>query len=73
MTWAQRLKRVFDIDVQTCDACGGTARIVAAVEDPVVIKKILAHLDARGAMPQAYHRPAARAPPPMPQRVPNLP
>ena len=34
MTWAQRLKRVFNIDVTTCVNCGGAARIVASVEDP---------------------------------------
>ena len=71
MTWAQRLKRVFDIDVQTCEACCGGVKIIAAVEDPVVIKKILDHLDAQGALPQAFHRPAVRAPP-VPQRVPTL-
>ena len=37
MRWAQRLKRVFGIDVQTCAACGGTMRIIACIEDPVVI------------------------------------
>ncbi len=63
MSWAKRLKRVFDIDVQTCDACGGAVKIVAAVEDPVAIKKILDHLDKQGAMPQAYHRPEVRGPP----------
>lgn len=49
MTWAQRLKRVFDIDVDTCDQCGGAAReivwVIACIEDPMVIKKILDHLD----------------------------
>jgi hypothetical protein len=68
MTWAKRLKRVFDIDVQTCNDCGGAVKIVAAVEDPVAIRKILDHLDEQGAMPQAYHRPAVRAPP-TPQMV----
>ena len=29
MTWAQRLKRVFGIDVTTCIHCGGAVRIVA--------------------------------------------
>ena len=24
MTWAQRLKRVFKIDIETCNQCGGT-------------------------------------------------
>jgi hypothetical protein len=23
MSWAQRLKRVFDIDIETCEYCGG--------------------------------------------------
>jgi len=30
MTWAQRLKRVFNIDVSTCGHCGGTLRIVVS-------------------------------------------
>jgi hypothetical protein len=37
MTRAQRLKRVFNIDVETCRACGGTAKVIAFIEDPVVI------------------------------------
>lgn len=44
MTWAQRLKRVFNIDIETCEKCQGPVRIIACVEDPVVIKKILDHL-----------------------------
>ena len=42
MTWAQRLKRVFNIE--TCSECGGEARIIASIEDPAVINQILAHL-----------------------------
>ena len=49
MTWAQRLKRVFGIDIQTCSECGGAMRIIACIEDAVVIEKILAHLDAKAA------------------------
>ena len=40
MTWAQRLKRVFGIDIETCPACGGALRIIACIEDPAVIEKI---------------------------------
>jgi hypothetical protein len=29
ITWAQRLKRVFGIDIETCRACGGADRIAA--------------------------------------------
>lgn len=72
MTWAKRLKRVFGIDVQTCDACGGAVKIVAAIEDPVTIKTIVDHLEEQGAMPLAYYRPAVRAPTKMKQEmVPN--
>ena len=49
MSWAQRLKRVFGIDIETCPACGGALRIIACIEDPSVIKKILSHLDAKDA------------------------
>ena len=63
MTWAQRLKRVFGIDIQTCPACGGALRIIACIEDPVVIEKILAHLDAKAAAAQASRPPPCRGPP----------
>jgi hypothetical protein len=45
ISWAQRLKRVFDIDVTTCSECGGDVRIIASIEDPAVIQEILAHVD----------------------------
>jgi len=44
MTWAQRLKRVFGIDIETCQQCGGVVKVLASIEDPVVIAKILSHL-----------------------------
>ena len=34
MTWAQRLKRVFSIDIEKCEKCGGPVRIIASIEDP---------------------------------------
>ncbi len=63
MTWAQRLKRVFGIDIETCPACGGAVRIIACIEDPEVIEKILTHLDAKGVPAEASRRPPCRAPP----------
>jgi len=50
MTWAQRLKRVFNIDIETCSACGGAVKIIACIEGPVVIQKILDYLDAKVAL-----------------------
>ena len=48
MTWGQRLKRVFGIDVETCRACGGAVRIII-IEDSVAIENILTHLDHKAA------------------------
>jgi hypothetical protein len=49
MNWAQRLKRVFRIDISQCP-CGGQLKIIACIEAPAVIQQILEHLDkqARG-------------------------
>ena len=57
MSWAQRLKRVFGIDIEACSVCGGAMRIIACIEDPVVIEKILAHLDAKAAAARASRPP----------------
>lgn len=63
MTWAQRLKRVFRIDIETCRHCGGWVKVIASIEDPGVIKQILEHLDRRtGQRPLAFEK-LARAPP----------
>jgi hypothetical protein len=44
MSWAQRLKRVFAIDIETCRQCGGRLRVIASIEQPEVIERILDHL-----------------------------
>ena len=44
LNWAHLLKRVFAIDMTTCPQCGGPLTILAAIEDPTVIIKILTHL-----------------------------
>ena len=63
MTWAQRLKRVFKIDVETCRVCGGAARVIACIEDPVIIKKILTHLATKDPSAAPSRLPPCRAPP----------
>jgi ribosomal protein S27E len=63
MSWAQRLKRVFRIDVETCQACGGAVKIIASIEDPVVIQKILAHLEQATPVREVVQLPGPRAPP----------
>ena len=44
LSWARLLKRVFEIDMTACSKCGGPLTIIAAIVDPPVITKILAHL-----------------------------
>jgi len=65
MTWAQRLRRVFDIDIEICSACGGAVKVIACIEDPVVIAKILTHLDEKAASARRGLSPESRAPPQM--------
>jgi len=59
MNWMRRLKRVFQIDIETCPDCGGTLRVIACIEDPPLIRHILAHIQRHEALPQRM----ARAPP----------
>jgi mitochondrial fission protein ELM1 len=45
MTWAQRLKRVFNISTsKLAVVCGGSVRVIACIEDQDVIDRILTHL-----------------------------
>jgi hypothetical protein len=38
------MRRGFDLDVLACPRCGGRMRLLATIEDPQVIRTILAHL-----------------------------
>jgi hypothetical protein len=60
MSWARLLKRIFNVDVEECPNCGKRMRIIAAIEEPAVIKKILDHLGLSTKVPQLA---PARAPP----------
>jgi hypothetical protein len=40
----QRLKRVFAIDIETCSDRGGTLRVIACIEEPALIARILGHV-----------------------------
>jgi hypothetical protein len=61
----QRLKRVFAVDIETCPDCGGTLRVVACIEDPPLIAKILGHVRLHEAVAAIQ----ARAPPADSQQV----
>ena len=63
MTWAQRLKRVFNIVIETCSVCGGAMTVIACIEDPVVIKQILDHVEHKAEASEPRALPESRAPP----------
>jgi len=50
---------VFAIDVLAC-ACGGRLRLIATIEDPAVVQRILGHLGLPTELPGLY---PARPPP----------
>jgi hypothetical protein len=37
------------MDIESCSQCGGAVKVIARIEDPVVIEKDLAHLQEREA------------------------
>lgn len=47
MTLAQRLKRVFNIDIEVCSRCGGSVKVIACIEEQDAIDRILAHLESK--------------------------
>jgi hypothetical protein len=63
MTWMQRLKRVFNIDIEICEKCKGPVKIIACVEDPIAIEKILKHLKEKSISSNTARPPPGRAPP----------
>jgi len=59
---------VFNIDISECEKCKGPVKVIACIEDPIVIEKILNHLKAREAKqsPSSTQLPPPRAPPLLP-------
>jgi hypothetical protein len=43
--WARLLKRVFALDLEHCPICNGPLKLIAVIEQPAVIEKILTHLN----------------------------
>jgi hypothetical protein len=60
ISWAKLLSRVFALDMNNCDHCGGPMKAISAVIKQEVVVKILTHLG----LP-------ARAPPIAPSKIPR--
>ena len=58
--WAELMRRSFGFDVLACPRCGGRLELIALIEDPRVIRRILNHLGLPADVPAT--RPA-RSPP----------
>jgi hypothetical protein len=54
------MRRAFEIDVLTCPQCGGRMVLIATIDHPAVVRKILTHLGLSTEVPEP--RPA-RPPP----------
>lgn len=46
-TWAQLMRRAFDLDVQACLNYGGRLRLIATIVDPRTIRALLLSLGVR--------------------------
>jgi hypothetical protein len=49
LSWARRLKRVLGVQIEGCARCGGQLKIIASIEEPQLIAKILSHLKSAAA------------------------
>jgi hypothetical protein len=45
ISWADLLKRVFDVDSLLCPKCSGRLRIISLIMEPAVVRRILRSLD----------------------------
>jgi hypothetical protein len=59
-SWAELMRRTFAADVLGCPRCGGRMVVLATIEEPAVIRRILAHL---GLSTEPGEPAPARAPP----------
>jgi len=63
LNWARRLKRVFGIEIEQCARCGGRLEVIASIEEPELIERILAHRRERGEEEALMVSLGPRAPP----------
>ncbi|MBK8538622.1 MAG: transposase [Ardenticatenia bacterium] len=46
--WAVLIRRIYEVDPLVCPKCGGTMRMIALIQEPKVVDKILKHLRTKG-------------------------
>jgi len=63
MSWAKRLKRAFGIDVESCVRCGKSMKVIACIEEPALVERILVHVRGKGECSTASLGPPSTGPP----------
>ncbi len=43
-TWARLIRKVYESDPLVCPKCKGPMRVIALIDDPAVVRRILEHL-----------------------------
>jgi len=56
-TWARLIRKVYEADPLVCPRCKGPMRVIALIDDPTVVRRILEHLG------RWVPEPAERGPP----------
>jgi len=44
-SWAEMMRKVYEVDPLYCPSCGGQMRIISFIEEPKIIDRIIAHLE----------------------------
>ena len=42
--WAKMIRKVYEVDPFLCPTCGGQMRVIALIEEPKIIDRIIRHL-----------------------------
>jgi hypothetical protein len=61
--WARLIKQVYEVDPLVCPRCGSGMRIIAFIEQPAVIGKILTRLGLCSALSHSKGPALSRSPP----------
>ena len=48
LAWKRAPARVFGVEIEQCARCGGRLRVIASIEEPELIERILAHRRRQG-------------------------
>lgn len=64
-TWARLIRKVYEADPLICPECQGPMRVIAIIDDPQVVRRILDHLGRWAPLP------AQRVPPDQPDWPPG--